>query len=230
MIEPATFLKVADLGCGTGELTSLLHKKLKAKYTLGIDSSAEMLKKAIDFKSESLVFSLGDINKWQSEEKFHLIFSNAALQWCSNHENIFKNLKKSLADDGQVAIQMPFNQDYITHKLAIEMSNDLPWKNLLDKPYEKEFMLSPEHYANLLFSLGFKKQQIQIKVYGHVLESREEVIEWVKGTLLNYFKSRLPSPDYDNFVKEYRERLFQKLPDTKPFFYPFKRIFIWGRL
>lgn len=232
LLEPHENAHVVDLGCGTGELTSQLHQRLKAKNTVGIDSSEEMLKKAASVASSGLTFYRGDVENWNPSEKFDVVFSNAALQWCSDHPKLFKKLKESLRPNGQLAIQIPMNHDYPTHILANQMSNEEPWASLLKtEKYEKhKTMLTPEEYSTLLFKLGFKKQKIFLRVYGHELESREGVIEWVKGTLLTYFKSRLSEADYNNFLVQYRARLFAQLPDDKPFFYPFKRILIWGRL
>src|ERR1700693_6106217 len=38
--------RVVDLGCGTGVLTTALHRELQATETLGIDSSDAMLERA----------------------------------------------------------------------------------------------------------------------------------------------------------------------------------------
>jgi trans-aconitate methyltransferase len=51
-------------------------------------------------------------------------------------------------------------------------------------------------------------------VYPHVLASRDDVVEWLKGTLLTNYQRHLPSDVYD---------------ETRPFFYPFKRILCWGQ-
>lgn len=231
LLEPKQDLSIVDLGCGTGELTAELHRKLQAKSTLGIDSSKEMLKKAAPHAGSGLRFSEGDIAKWGAGEQFDVIFSNAALQWCSHHEELFARLRQALRPGGQLAVQMPMNHDYPTHTLAAKMSRESPWKELLGEAYDKQStMLSAEAYASLLFRLGFREQRVFLRVYGHVLESREGVIEWVKGTLLTHFESRLSAEDYSRFLASYRQRLFQELPDEKPFFYPFKRILLWGAL
>lgn len=91
-------------------------------------------------------------------------------------------------------------------------------------------LLTVDGYAGLLHQLGFKEQKVNLRVYGHILESREGVIEWVKGTLLTSFKSRLSEPHYQEFLSDYRERLFERLADVRPFFYPFKRILIWAQV
>jgi trans-aconitate 2-methyltransferase len=222
--------KVVDLGCGTGELTEELHRFIRASETLGIDSSDEMLKKAQSFAGHGLSFQKGDIQNFFEPNGFDIIFSNAAIQWCSDHTTVFAQLKSSLRPGGQLAIQMPMNHDYATHTIAKQMSLKEPWASLMKEPYAKtQSMLTVEQYASLLFKLGFKEQNVSLKVYGHELESREGVIEWVKGTLLTYFESRLSPTDFQAFQTEFRKRLFAVLPDEKPFFYPFKRILIWAQ-
>jgi trans-aconitate 2-methyltransferase len=70
---------------------------------------------------------------------------------------------------------------------------------------------------------------VRLIVYPHVLASREDVVEWVKGTLLTVYKRQLRADVYDEFVREYRLRLLARLEDANPYFYPFKRILCWGQ-
>ncbi|WP_374029148.1 methyltransferase domain-containing protein [Bdellovibrio bacteriovorus] len=232
MLQSTSHPRVLDLGCGTGELTSELHHFVKADQTCGLDSSDKMLEQARKHESATLRFQKGAIETWTTADKFDIVFSNAALQWCSDHPRLFARIKNFLEPHGQLAIQMPMNHDYPTHVLAKKMSEEEPWNSLLQgEAYDKySSLLSPEKYATLLYHLGFKEQKVLQRVYGHQLESRDDVVEWVKGSLLTYFQSRLSAQDYERFLREFKERLFKELPDEKPFFYPFKRIFIWGQL
>ena len=67
-----------------------------------------------------------------------------------------------------------------------------------------------------------------VQVYGHKLDSKSDVVEWVKGTLLTEPRRRL-SPDlYARFEDEYKSRLMARLVDEKPYFYPFKRLLLWA--
>ena len=43
LVRPQPEMRVVDLGCGTGELTSALHRRLGARETLGLDSSDAMI-------------------------------------------------------------------------------------------------------------------------------------------------------------------------------------------
>ena len=127
---------------------------------------------------------------------------------------------------------MPMNHDYPTHIIASQMSHEARWKaRLKGQVYDKySSLLSVEDYASLLFKLGFAEQNVSLKVYPQVMASREGVVEWVRGSMLTYFQSRLTPEDFSDFVSEFEERLFSVLPDDQPFFYPFKRVLMWARL
>jgi len=89
--------------------------------------------------------------------------------------------------------------------------------------------LKPEAYAALLHRLGYRQQHVRLQVYGHHLATRDEVIEWVKGTLLIDYQKRLPPEWFRRFLDRYRERLLPQLEDRQPFFYPFKRLLLWAQ-
>jgi trans-aconitate 2-methyltransferase len=90
-------------------------------------------------------------------------------------------------------------------------------------------VLPPERYAEILHRLGFGEQDVLLRVYGHPLAGREDVVEWVRGTLLNDWKGRLAPDLFAAFVERYRERLAAELPDERPYFYTYRRILLWGR-
>jgi trans-aconitate 2-methyltransferase len=48
--------------------------------------------------------------------------------------------------------------------------------------------------------------------------------------MLTRFKEPLGPDGWDDFVNLYRERLLAVLGDRSPYFFPFKRILLWGRL
>jgi len=220
-----------DLGCGTGELTRVLHEKFQISDTRGIDSSAKMIEKARMQLSKGLSFEIGDIENFSAPNQYDLIFSNAALQWCKDHPNLFLRLKNSLKPQGQLLIQMPMNFDYPTHTIADRVAGLEPFHSLLNDPKGEagRAVLSIEKYAELLYRLGYQKQKVLMKVYTHILPDREQVIEWVKGTMLTSFEKRLSPAHFQEFLTAYRQELFKFLPDEKPFFYPFKRLLMWAR-
>ena len=81
-----------------------------------------------------------------------------------------------------------------------------------------------EAYATLFHRLGFARQTVKLVVYGHLLESRESVVEWVKGSILTEYQSRLAPDLYERFLETYRRRLLPRLADERPYFFTFRRV------
>lgn len=222
--------RVVDLGCGTGLLTEGLHRELAAAETLGVDSSDAMLERARTLDVEGLTFTRGDISTWQPDMPFDVVFSHAALQWVDDHPALFARLKAMLVPGGELAVQVPANFDHVSHTLAADIAREEPFADAMHG-YARTFsVLRPEEYATLLHGLGFVAQSVRLQVYGHVLESPDAVVEWVRGTLLTDYQSRMSEAMYEQFVARYRARLNAALGDQRPYFYPFKRILLWGRL
>jgi trans-aconitate 2-methyltransferase len=81
----------------------------------------------------------------------------------------------------------------------------------------------------VLHRLGYADQCVRLQVYAHRLASREDVVEWVKGSRLTDYERRLPPGAFEEFLRRYRERLIARLQDERPFLFTFKRILFWAR-
>jgi trans-aconitate 2-methyltransferase len=227
LLRPVPGGRVLDLGCGTGELTRLLHERVGARETVGVDRSPAMLARSAAFAAPGLRFVEGDAREWPAAgERFDAIVSNAALHWLPAHAALFARLTGGLAPGGQLAVQMPANFDHPSHTVAAEVAAEAPFG--LHDVLARQPVLAPEAYATLLARLGYAAQHVRLQVYGHTLAARDEVVEWVQGTLLTAYRERLPAAAWDGFLARYRERLLPQLDDTRPYFYPFKRVLLWA--
>ncbi len=236
LVEREPGMRVVDLGCGTGRLTSWLHQELDARETLGIEASPSMLEQALPLASVAdadegpggLRFERGDIAQFEPDEPFDLVFSNAALQWVEGHEQLLARLARAVAPGGQLAVQVPANDDHVSHRAARALAAG-PYSALLEG-YERPFpVLTAVRYAELLHELGFARQQVRMQVYAHVLPETRSVIEWVKGSLLTTFRERLPADDYRRFLADYERDLLAAEGERTPYLYAFKRILMWAR-
>jgi trans-aconitate 2-methyltransferase len=235
LVRPRPGMRVVDLGCGTGELTSELHVRLGARETVGIDSSETMLAAAAErgevaksAAGQTLRFERGRIEEWEPAEPVDLVFSNAALHWVEGHEGLFARMKRALAPGGQLAVQMPANDDHPSHVAAGDVAREAPFREALGGFVRRSSNLAPEEYAALLHRLGFGEMDVRMQVYGHRLASREDVIEWVKGTLLTDYAKRMSGEMFARFLERYREVLFARVGEERPFFYTYKRVLVWG--
>jgi trans-aconitate 2-methyltransferase len=225
--------RVVDLGCGTGNLTVELHERMQAAETVGVDSSESMLARAKANHGDvaGLTFTEGNIETWLGEG-LDLVFANASLQWVDDHLNLLARMRTALGEGGQLAFQVPSNFRHASHLLARQVANEVPFIDALDEDAPEDrgrFVLSPEIYADLLYELGARTQVVRMEVYGHELSSTSDVVEWVMGTLLTPYRTRLSPELFTAFVDRYRERLLEELGDWQPYFYGFRRILCWAQ-
>jgi trans-aconitate 2-methyltransferase len=229
LVRPRPGMRVVDLGCGTGELTRLVHERVGAAETLGIDRSPAMLEKSGALAGGGLRFACEDLRAPLVRGRWDLIFSNAALHWLPDHPALFARLADALAPGGQIAVHMPASFDDPSHTTATEVASEPPFLDALGgEPTAQPGVLDVAEYARLLDRLGFHAQHVRLQVYGHRLGAREDVVEWFKGSLLTAYRERLPAALYDRFLAAYRAQLLPRLEDTRPYFFPFKRILIWA--
>lgn len=227
LVEPCPGGTTIDLGCGTGELTKILHERAGAATTLGLDSSGSMLSKTAEHAGSGLTFEQGDIGSLRGT--FDLVFSNAALQWLNGHEALIPEIASHVKSGGQFAFQVPANADHPSHLVAHAVAKEEPFATALGG-YSRDWpVLPPERYAEILDGLGFGELTVRLQVYGHHLDSSEGVIEWVKGTLLTDYERRMSPELYQRYLARYRERLLGEIGEKSPYFYAFKRILVRGR-
>lgn len=221
LVEKRPNLKVVDLGCGTGELTRQLADALPNSNVTGLDSSTQMLEKAASHQSASLRFEQGD--QAQLTGKWDLIFSNAALHWSEDHAELIPRLYRNLNPGGQIAVQVPSNFSHISHQLIRETASEEPFLSILHGFQRQAPVLSIEQYAQLLFDCDAENIVVFEKVYAHVLENSDAVVEWISGTACVPYFERLGEHKH-NFVQAIKAKMKHALPQS-PVFYPFRRTF-----
>ena len=156
-----------------------------------------------------------------------LIFSNAALQWSENHAELIPHLFSKLNPGGQITVQVPSNHNHISHQVYRETANEEEFKSILNGFQRIAPVLTIDEYARVLFDCGAEDIVVFEKVYAHVLENADAVVEWISGTALVPYFERL-GEHADVFVESIRAKLRSAMPGS-PVFYPFRRILFSAR-
>src|SRR5688500_17952952 len=229
LVEVRPNLKVVDLGCGTGELTRHLADTLPNSTVTGIDSSPQMLDaaRAASFASPNLHFEQGDQSQLTGE--WDLIFSNAALHWSENHSELIPRLYERLTPRGQIAVQVPSNHNHISHQIYRETPCEEMFKFILNGFQRYAPVLPIDDYAHILFRCGAENIVVFEKVYAHILENSDAVVEWISGTALVPYFERL-GKHKDEFVDAIRTKMrppclitLSFIPSVEHFFQPENR-------
>ncbi len=229
MVQVSPDMTVLDLGCGTGRMTRVLHDTLGAKHTLGVDTSGQMLSRSTEYVTKDLSFEQADMGQIQIRPRRDLVFSNAAIHWLPDHEELIAHLSTSVADGGQIAIQVPANHQQPAHVLANVVAKEAPFAALLHGWVKKHHVLRPLSYDRILRDQGFEARRVELRIYGHELPNLDAAVEWLRGTLLRAYADRLDAPMFERFVQDYRRKMHQEIGDAQPFYWPYRRILMWGR-
>jgi trans-aconitate 2-methyltransferase len=221
LIKVRPGLSVIDLGCGTGELTAKLADRLPESNVLGIDNSAEMLRRAASQTRPGLRFESASIEEISG--RYNIVFSHAAIQWIEDHFALVPRLFAMVDPPGQLAVQLPSNHNHPSHTFLRELAQQAPFQNALGGYVRVPPVLPVDKYAELLFQAGASEITAFEKVYPHILQDADAMAEWNRGTAALPYLERLTPDLQQQFLEQYREKLRQAFPGS-PVFYPFRRI------
>lgn len=218
-----------DLGCGTGEQTSILAKKFSKTDFLGIDSSSEMLEKSKSFEANNLRFDQMSVeNLAESDKKWDLVFSNAALQWSDHHEVLFPKLIDVINAGGQFAVQMPVQKDNLLNKILYQLAEEDPFKTYFKGWKRDSPILSMDQYAQIMFDGGLEEIQIMQKVYPIIANDHDALYNFISGSALIPYMELLQEDQKELFISTFKTRITEHFPKL-PAIYAFKRILLYGK-
>ncbi|MGW2933847.1 trans-aconitate 2-methyltransferase [Streptomyces sp. NPDC001156] len=228
---PGDAPRIADLGCGPGNVTVLLADRWPSAHITGYDNSPEMLDKAhTDHEGPTpgggrIDFAHTDARTWAPPEPCDLIISNATLQWVPGHAARFADWVAALKPGGTFAFQVPGNFDSPSHQLMRELAGSARWKDRLAGILRHDdAVLTPEAYLARLTDLGCTAD-VWETTYLHLLQGEDPVLDWVKGTGLRPVLTEL-GEEAEEFLTAYRTALREAYPATgHGTVFPFRRIF-----
>ncbi|MEU5158631.1 trans-aconitate 2-methyltransferase [Streptomyces sp. NPDC020875] len=230
--------RIADLGCGPGNVTALLAERWPTAVITGFDNSPEML--ALAEKEHAgatpgggrLEFREADAAYWTPDEPYDLIVSNAALQWVPGHADSFARWIDALTPGGAFAFQVPGNYEAPSHALLGTLCALPEWRDrLAGRGRDFAHVLDPADYLDRLTGLGCAADAWETTYY-QLLAGEDPVLDWVKGTALRPVLTELgdDTEAVDAFLGQYRDLLRKAYPaGPHGTVFPFRRIFAVAR-
>ena len=175
----------------------------------------------LSFKQRSIEEQLKDDETWD------LIFSNAALQWVDDHQELFPQIIAKLNPDGQLAVQMPSQTENLLNSILLDLVQEDPYASALGNWKRASPVLSIDEYATLLFGQCGKDLTIYQKMYPLVAKSHDDLFGFISGSALVPYIERLPDSFQKQFSTEFKRRIKLNFPAI-PAIYAFKRLIIYA--
>ena len=202
---------VADLGCGTGDLTLTLAERWPGACVTGVDSSESMITEALRRPAPDRVrFELADLARWAPSAPLDVLVSNAALHWLPDHAVLLSRLAGLLAPGGVLAFQVPANFEEPSHRRIDEVRALPRFAPVLDS-VRRGHAESLAFYEARLAALGLSVDAWET-AYLHVLPGEDAVLQWLLGTTLRPVLAALGPQEGQAFLDILRPLLRQDYP------------------
>lgn len=210
--------RVADLGCGPGNLTRTLGERWPNATLEAFDNSPEMVAAARAAGVDARVLTA---QEWAPEPDTDVLVSNAVLQWVPEHRDLLRRWVDELPAGAWLAFQVPGNFDAPSHVLAREVAAS--WQLSLR---DESAVDTAQDYAELLAAEGCAVDAWET-TYVQRLTGPDAVLEWITGTALHPAKAALSPEDWLTFRADLAARLAKAYPPRADgtTWFEFRRIF-----
>ena len=167
---------ILEIGCGTGNYTSLLRKKFRDARIMAMDISGKMIELAKQKNhGEQIEFVVGDAEKIDIDTEFSLVTSNATFQWIESIEKAIEKYKKAIKREGVIAFSIfgPLTFGELNQSLREAIQDDvaITSQNFLEKKS-----------LDILLRRYFKKINIEELVVKETYCSLMELLIKIKNT------------------------------------------------
>ena len=220
---------VVDLGCGPGNLTSLLRERWPDADISGLDSSPEMIEQARSAEP-SITFEVADLRGWAAAgDPVDVLITNATLQWVPDHLDLLPSLVGRVRPGGWLALQVPGNFEEPSHTIRRDLAAEAPYAE-----HTRDVAVPSSHdpvvYLEALAGLGCTVDAWET-TYLHVLSGPDPVFTWVSGTGARPTLQALPDELRPGFESEFKRRLRAAYPERDGgVVLPFRRVFVVARV
>jgi trans-aconitate methyltransferase len=218
---------VLDAGCGSGNVTRVLHERLPRGHVIAVDAAPSMVERARELLPADVDVRQVDLLELELAEPVDAILSTATFHWVTDHERLFANLHAALKPGGRLVAQCgggPNLEALLTRTRA-----------LMQAPrFARQFdgWTEPWEFATVLLTTsrleraGFTAIMVSLEEAPTTLADRETYTDFVSCVCIRPHLSRLPEPERREFLAALAE---QAENDTPRFTLDYWRLNIFAR-
>jgi trans-aconitate 2-methyltransferase len=202
--------RILDVGCGDGKITAQIASRAPRGSVVGVDPSREMISFAQTHFGPAtlpnLRFLVADARGLPFENEFDLVVSFNALHWIPEQKAALGSIRSTLVSGGKAQLRLvPTGARKSLEKVVEETRRASRWKayfQAFDDPYLR---LTPEEYAAVAESSGFRVQRVSTKDLAWDFGSRMAFAGFCAvGCVV--WTSRLPAAERTDFINDVLDR------------------------
>jgi trans-aconitate methyltransferase len=208
--------QVLDVGCGDGKVTAEIAHAVPRGAVVGIDASPQMIqfaqKKFPPGKNRNLAFEVMDARHIRFDQKFDLIFSNAALHWVDDHQAFLRGAASVLRPGGRLVVSCGgkgnAQEVYVALRPEMRLKRWRAFFRGIKTPY---FFHAPAEYERWLPKFGFKTRNIRLAPKDATYDGPKGFATWLRTTWIPYIQ-RVPENLREEFISAVTARYAAKHP------------------
>jgi trans-aconitate 2-methyltransferase len=198
---------VLDVGCGDGKITAEFARALPGGYVLGVDSSPEFIAYASlqypKTRFASLEFEVMDARSLNTNHRFDLVFSNAALHWVDDHPAFLRGVAKHLYVGGRLVLSCGGAGNIPGIMTALErVTSASAWQRYFDGFRFPLHFYSPKDYSAWLPETNLTAVRCELVEKDMIHDGPDGLAGWIRTTWLPYIH-RLPEELRERFINEF---------------------------
>jgi trans-aconitate methyltransferase len=217
LLAPRAGERILDLGCGTGHLTAQLAAA--GAEVVGIDSSATMIAEARRLYPP-LPFELADARDFAFAEPFDAVFSNAALHWILEAEQVIACVRRALKPGGRFVAE--FGGHGNVRNIVAAMTDTCVALGIT-MLHPLWYFPSIAEYTGLLERGGLEPTYAILFDRPTPLEGADGMRRWL-SMFAQPVLSRVPAEKQDTFFRHVEERLHPLLCRDGAWYADYRRI------
>jgi len=188
--------RIIDIGCGPGNSTIPLEKVFATAEIIGLDSSKNMIEQARKTNT-GITWILRDAGEDIADlGTFDLVFSNSVLHWLPDHQKLLPRLFKLLNPEGVIAVQIPYFFGTPIYEPLYALIKSDEWNSYF--PVKQPTTYHDVGFYYDLLSAYFSVFDIWTTKHTHVLNSKEDILNWYKPTGFKAFLDQLNTKEKKN--------------------------------
>jgi trans-aconitate methyltransferase len=216
MLAPMAGERILDLGCGTGHLTVQLAAV--GVQVVGIDLSQEMIAEAVK-AYPALHFEVGDARSLEAVEAFDAVFSNAALHWIKEAEQVVCRIARALKPGGRFVAEFGGKGNIKEIRRALQEASGIGEADA-DTPW---YFPSVSEYTTLLEKHGLEVTFATLFYRPTALQGEEGMRDWIR-MFGGYFLKRVEPDRQEEFVRQVEATLRPTLYQEGTWYADYRRL------